>query len=238
MLDPFMGGGTTVVEALRLGCKVIGLDVNPVAWFITKKSVEPVDLSKLQEAFKSLERTVAPEILQWYRTQCPKGHEADVMYVFWVKTVECSSCGKKTRLFNSFRIATKGGKDAVICPACYTVQWVESGEMKLPALPARQNSSRRKVSHQVGSLGVNIVVVRMRQLNGFAEQGKRQITKCSPLNTGVNNATNRPTGGLVASERLKQKREATRVQRNLTEISTCKHVKSLRSEKRNCLCLR
>ncbi len=127
VLDPFMGGGTTVVEALRLGCKVIGLDVNPVAWFITKKSIEPVDLNKLQEAFKRLERTVAPEILQWYRTQCPKGHEADVMYVFWVKTVECSSCGKKTRLFNSFRIATKGGKDAVVCPACYTVQWVESG---------------------------------------------------------------------------------------------------------------
>jgi putative DNA methylase len=131
ILDPFMGGGTTVVEALRLGCKVIGLDVNPVAWFITKKSVEPVDLNKLQEAFKRLERTVAPEILRWYRTQCPKGHEADVMYVFWVKTVECSSCGKKTRLFNSFRIATKKGddtvKDAVVCPACYTVQWVDEG---------------------------------------------------------------------------------------------------------------
>jgi putative DNA methylase len=128
ILDPFMGGGTTVVEALRLGCKVIGLDVNPVAWFITKKSVEPVNLNKLQEAFKRLERTVAPEILRWYRTQCPKGHEADVMYVFWVKTVECSSCGKKTRLFNSFRIATKKGedtvKDAVVCPACYTVQEV------------------------------------------------------------------------------------------------------------------
>jgi putative DNA methylase len=131
ILDPFMGGGTTVVEALRLGCKVIGLDVNPVAWFITKKSVEPVDLNKLQEAFKRLERTVAPEILRWYRTQCPKGHEADVMYVFWVKTVECSSCGKKTRLFNSFRIATKKGedtvKDAVVCPACYTVQEVNEG---------------------------------------------------------------------------------------------------------------
>jgi len=24
VLDPFMGGGTTIVEALRLGCKVIG----------------------------------------------------------------------------------------------------------------------------------------------------------------------------------------------------------------------
>jgi len=36
ILDPFMGGGTTVVEALRLGCKVIGIDLNPVAWFIVK----------------------------------------------------------------------------------------------------------------------------------------------------------------------------------------------------------
>jgi adenine-specific DNA methylase len=30
ILDPFMGGGTTVVEALRLGCHVTGIDLNPV----------------------------------------------------------------------------------------------------------------------------------------------------------------------------------------------------------------
>lgn len=28
--DVMMGGGTTIVEALRLGCNVIGIDVNPV----------------------------------------------------------------------------------------------------------------------------------------------------------------------------------------------------------------
>lgn len=121
ILDPFMGGGATVVEALRLGCKVIGLDVNPVAWFIVKKSIEPVNVKRLDAAFKDLEATVAPEILKWYRTRCPQGHRADVMYVFWVKAVRCSSCGKKTRLFNSFRLATKNGKDVVFCPSCYAV---------------------------------------------------------------------------------------------------------------------
>jgi len=124
VLDPFMGGGTTVVEALRLGCKVIGVDVNPVAWFIVKKSIEPVDLQKLEAAFKDLEATLAPGILKWYRTRCPHGHEADVMYIFWTKTIRCSSCGKKTRLFNSFRLATKNGRDAVVCPECYCVQWI------------------------------------------------------------------------------------------------------------------
>ncbi|MGB9722376.1 MAG: DNA methyltransferase [Chloroflexia bacterium] len=37
ILDPFMGGGTTLVEALRLNCRVIGMDINPVAWFVTKE---------------------------------------------------------------------------------------------------------------------------------------------------------------------------------------------------------
>jgi putative DNA methylase len=151
VLDPFMGGGTTVVEALRLGCRVIGVDINPVAWFVVKKSIEPVDLRKLDVAFKQLEAEVAPEILKFYRTPCPspltppslpsrkvgrgeggqgggvRAHLADVMYVFWVKTARCSSCGQKTRLFNSFRLATRGGQDAVVCPACYGVHWVEEG---------------------------------------------------------------------------------------------------------------
>jgi len=37
VLDPFMGGGTTVVEALRLGCKIVGVDLNPVAWWTERK---------------------------------------------------------------------------------------------------------------------------------------------------------------------------------------------------------
>jgi hypothetical protein len=62
------------------------------------------------------------------------------------------------------------------------------GAMKLPALRAGQISSLRKVSHQVGSLGVSIVGVRARLLDGFGGQGERQVMKCLPLNIGVSNA--------------------------------------------------
>jgi putative DNA methylase len=38
--DPFAGGGALVLEALRLGCEASAVDVNPVAWFILKCTVE------------------------------------------------------------------------------------------------------------------------------------------------------------------------------------------------------
>lgn len=31
VLDPFMGGGTTMLEANRLGCSITGADINPMA---------------------------------------------------------------------------------------------------------------------------------------------------------------------------------------------------------------
>src|SRR2546429_7104374 len=36
ILDPFMGGGTTAVEALTLGRRFIGADVNPLGVFVTR----------------------------------------------------------------------------------------------------------------------------------------------------------------------------------------------------------
>src|SRR5438477_7093798 len=32
VLDPFMGSGTTLGEALKLGCRVVGCDINPVSY--------------------------------------------------------------------------------------------------------------------------------------------------------------------------------------------------------------
>ena len=44
VLDPFIGGGTTVIEALRNNRKVVGIDLNPIATFVTK--VKTAKLSK------------------------------------------------------------------------------------------------------------------------------------------------------------------------------------------------
>jgi adenine-specific DNA methylase len=120
ILDPFMGGGTTVVEALRLGCHVTGIDLNPVAWFIVKTEVEPVNIEDLKAAFERLEKRPASsgkrlkeELLSHYKTGCPccgaGKEEADIIYNFWVKSAICTNptCRKPVPLFSDYIIAMK-----------------------------------------------------------------------------------------------------------------------------------
>lgn len=40
VLDPFAGGGAIPLEAMRLGCEATAIDLNPVAWFILKCTLE------------------------------------------------------------------------------------------------------------------------------------------------------------------------------------------------------
>jgi len=40
VLDPFAGGGAIPLEAMRLGCEVTAIDINPVAWFVEKCTLE------------------------------------------------------------------------------------------------------------------------------------------------------------------------------------------------------
>ena len=133
VLDPFMGGGTTVVEALRLGCRVIGIDLNPVAWFIVKTEIEPVDPAALQRAFERLAaRPVAwnggaplrESLLGLYRTKVAPDVEADIIYTFWVKHAICTdpTCKREVPLFKDWLVAHKTlsvryHRD-VSCPRC------------------------------------------------------------------------------------------------------------------------
>jgi len=121
VLDPFMGGGTTIVETLRLGCKVIGADINPVAWFVTKKEVESVDFDMLDSAFRDLEQTAGERIRDCYRTTCPNGHSADVMYYFWVKVADCVRCGAKVRLFPNYELSRRDHEYICLCPRCLQI---------------------------------------------------------------------------------------------------------------------
>lgn len=119
VLDPFMGGGTTIFEALRFGCNVIGNDLQPLSLFVTKALVSPYDESKVNSAVKHLENRVGNRIKDYYKTTCPCcGKKADGMYAFHVKKAVTSSSCKCHRFFSSFVIVYKKDEFTIVCPKC------------------------------------------------------------------------------------------------------------------------
>ncbi len=129
VLDPFMGGGTSIVESIRMGCNAIGSELNPVAWFVVKKEVEPVNLNKLDAAFEEVRENVGEEVQDYYRTECPhcedEEHHADVMHTFWVNELPCRNCGEDIPLFKDYRLAnSRSSNDShynVFCPECWKI---------------------------------------------------------------------------------------------------------------------
>jgi len=49
--DPFMGGGTPILEANRVGCDVTAFDINPMSYWIVKQEIEHLDLGTPQKSF-------------------------------------------------------------------------------------------------------------------------------------------------------------------------------------------
>ena len=75
VVDIFMGGGTTVVEAARLGFNVTGVDINPIAWWIVKNETTPIDPQKLTQFAQYIEKQVKPQIMPFYKANSPRGFE-------------------------------------------------------------------------------------------------------------------------------------------------------------------
>jgi len=70
VLDPFCGSGVMVGEALRLNRKAVGIDINPVAIFITKNTIEYISPSKIRDEFNKIKLDVKNDINKLYLTKC------------------------------------------------------------------------------------------------------------------------------------------------------------------------
>lgn len=123
IFDPFMGSGTTVGEAHKLGCIALGRDINPVACETVRVALGPLNRNRLLEAFSSLSDTVGGKIRAIYKSNDETGRQCDVLYFFWVKQVPCLYCSFLTDLFPSYVIARNSYPNCrpevqVLCPKC------------------------------------------------------------------------------------------------------------------------
>jgi putative DNA methylase len=100
VFDPFMGSGTTVGEALKLGARAVGRDINPVAVRTVQTAMQPQVKSDIEHAFTQLRAVVETPLKRLY-TVLVDGTAAEILYVFWVMTVECPACRVSVDLFST-----------------------------------------------------------------------------------------------------------------------------------------
>ena len=117
VVDPFAGGGSIPLEALRFGCEAFASDLNPVACLILKVMLE--DIPRLGPMFADELRRVGAEIkLQAEKELAdlyPKdSDDATPIAYLWSRTVRCESphCGAEIPVFKSPWLSKKGASKA------------------------------------------------------------------------------------------------------------------------------
>ncbi len=108
ILDPFCGGGVAVVESLKARRRVIGVDLNPLATWITQVEVESVELSLLEDAFNGWIQEIENELSSYFEAECGACKKIGIAEWFeWSNVLKCPECGEKLVLSKCEKI--RGG---------------------------------------------------------------------------------------------------------------------------------
>lgn len=115
VVDPFAGGGSIPLEALRLGCETFASDLNPVACLILKVMLE--DIPRHGPELAEELRWVGAKIKQEAEKELAEFYPADsdgakpIAYL-WARTVRCETpgCGAEIPLVRSFWLSRKQGR--------------------------------------------------------------------------------------------------------------------------------
>jgi len=117
VLDPFCGGGVTLVEGVLQGRRVIGYDLNPLAVFITKMELLDVDTREFAAARERILARFTAVNDKIFRTRCRKCKSGTTAHWFEYSAVaECCSCGVRFCIAAAY----KRGVGTWACPKCET----------------------------------------------------------------------------------------------------------------------
>jgi putative DNA methylase len=115
VVDPFAGGGSIPLEALRLGCEAFASDLNPVACLILKVLLEDIPrhgpelADELRKVGKQIKEQAEKELAEFYP---PDPDGAKPIAYLWARTVRCESpnCGAEIPLMRSFWLSKKANR--------------------------------------------------------------------------------------------------------------------------------
>lgn len=123
VVDPFAGGGSIPLEALRLGCVAFASDLNPVACLIKKTLLEDIPrhgpelAEELRRVGKQIKQAAEKELAEFYPDD-PDG--AKPIAYLWARTVRCETpnCGAEIPLVRSFWLSKKANRRRALRHRC------------------------------------------------------------------------------------------------------------------------
>ncbi len=115
VVDPFAGGGSIPLEALRLGCEAFASDLNPVACLILKVLLEDIPrhgaalAHELRRVGAEIKAAAERELTSFYP---PDPDGAKPIAYLWARTVQCEApnCGAEIPLVRSFWLCKKANR--------------------------------------------------------------------------------------------------------------------------------
>lgn len=132
VFDPFLGGGTTLIEAARLGAECMGSDIDPLAVMMGMHAADPPTLRDLAKASEELLSHLNHDVGHLY----PHSGSPLPLHTFTIALVDCPDCGKESPLYRNpviSRGANKLGSVArsegitVFCPECFALHTLPMG---------------------------------------------------------------------------------------------------------------
>jgi len=122
VVDPFAGGGSIPLEALRLGCDTFASDLNPVACLILKVVLEDIPrygpelATELREAGNEIREAAERGLRELYPLD---SDGAKPITYLWARTVRCESpnCGAEIPLLRSFWLCKKASRKWALKPS-------------------------------------------------------------------------------------------------------------------------
>jgi adenine-specific DNA methylase len=124
VVDPFAGGGSIPLEALRVGCEAFASDLNPVACLILKVMLEDIPrhgpelADELRRVGAEIKKQAEQELADLYPRD-PDG--ATPIAYLWARTVRCESpnCGAEIPLVRSFWLCKKANRKRALRPVVH-----------------------------------------------------------------------------------------------------------------------
>jgi putative DNA methylase len=120
VLDPMMGGGTILHEAIRMGANVAGVDIDPIPAVQAKATLTISSLFHKEAVFKQFFGALREKSVPLYETTCPVcSQEAEIQFVLYGLRRQCAC--REVIFVDSLLLRQNHGDNISICPRCREV---------------------------------------------------------------------------------------------------------------------